>query len=217
MAILLTELIESVDTIIETTQEGTKSFMIGGTFMQSNKPNRNNRIYSKSIMEREVNRYIDEYVKQNRALGELSHPANRINIDPERACHLITELRFDGNDVIGKAKVLETPAGKIVKALLSEGVKVGMSSRALGSLKKRPDGINEVQSDFSLKCVDCVVDPSAHDAWVTALHESKEWVCENGIWTEKQIEESKSIIRKAPAKLVNEMVLKQFEKFIKLL
>ena len=217
MAILLQETAELVETIIETTESGVKSFNIGGIFMQSARPNRNNRIYSKELMEREVNRYVKDYVKENRALGELSHPANRITICPERASHLITELHFEGNNVVGRAKVLSTPTGEIVKALLSDGVRVGMSSRALGSVKTRSDGVHVVQDDFQLKCCDCVLDPSAHDAFVTALHESKEWVMVNGIWSEEIMEHSQGIIRKATPKERDAFILEQFDKLFKTL
>lgn len=210
---LLTELYEA-NSITEATDTGKKYF-IEGIFMQSDIGNRNGRIYPKPIMEREVKKYNESHVLQNRAMGELNHPANRVTVDPREASHLITELRMDGSDVYGKAKVIDTPTGKIVKTLMDEGIKFGVSSRALGSVRKRQDGLNEVQSDFSLRTIDIVSDPSAPSAFVTSLFENKEWVCENGIWTEKQIEESKSIIRKAPAKLVNEITLQQFEKYLK--
>lgn len=216
MAMFLSELTESIETITEAV-EGAKNYSIQGIFMQSEATNRNGRIYPKHLMEREVNKYITEKVLKNQALGELNHPLNRVNVDPREASHLIKELKFDGNDVRGVAKILDTPCGKIVKALMDENVSFGVSSRALGSLKARSDGVNEVQSDFSLRTVDIVSDPSAHDAWVTALHENKEWVMINGIWSEQVMEQTQSIIRKASAKELNEVILKQFNLFIKTL
>jgi hypothetical protein len=168
-------------------------------------------------MEREIARYIAESINTNKmsSMGELHHPANRITVDPDRAAIRILDLHMEGNDVIGKAKVLtKFPCGQTVKNLIDEGIVFGVSSRALGSLKKLPSGLNEVQSDFLLKTIDVVSDPSAHKAWVQALMEGKEWTCIDGIWQEKQIEESKSIIRKASAKELNEVILNQFNLFI---
>lgn len=217
MAIILAELNENVQSLTEKAENGIKNYTIHGVFMQSEAANRNGRIYPKHLMEREVAKYITEKVNKNQSMGELNHPLNRVNVDPREASHLIKELRFEGNDVYGKAKILDTPCGKIVKALMDEDVSFGVSSRALGSLKKRMDGLNEVQDDFDLRTVDIVSDPSAKDAWVTALHENKEWVCVDGIWTERNIEESKSIIRKATSRELNEVILKEFNKFISLL
>jgi hypothetical protein len=215
MAVFLSELNESIETITEAADSGPKKYSIKGIFLQSESVNRNGRIYPKHLMEREIEKYITEKVSKNQALGELNHPLNRVNVDPREASHLIKELKFDGNDVRGVAKILDTPCGKIVKALMDENVSFGVSSRALGSLKARPDGVNEVQSDFSLRTVDIVSDPSAKDAWVTALHENKEWVMVNGIWTEQHMEQTQKIIRKASAKELNEVILNQFNLFIK--
>jgi hypothetical protein len=215
MAIILAELNESIESIMEAVESGAKKYSIQGIFMQSESTNRNGRVYPKHLMEREVNKYITEKVLKNQALGELNHPLNRVNVDPREASHLIKELKFDGDDVRGVAKILDTPTGKIVKALMDEDVSFGVSSRALGSLKKRNDGVNEVQSDFDLRTIDIVSDPSAKDAWVTALHEGKEWTFVNGIWQEQQIEESKSIIRKATQKELDTIILEQFNKFLK--
>lgn len=215
MAKLLTELYETVDTITEASDGGSaKKYSISGVFMQSDIGNRNGRIYPKSVMEREVDKYTKEYINENRALGELNHPLNRVSVDPREASHLITELHMDGSDVHGKAKVLDTPCGKIVKALMDEGVKFGVSSRALGSLKKREDGLNEVQNDFSLRTIDIVSDPSAPAAFVSSVFENKEWVFVDGEWVEQFHEETKSIIRKATAKELNEVILNRFNSFI---
>jgi len=217
MAIILAELNESIESILEATESGAKKYAIQGIFMQSEAVNRNGRIYPKHLMEREVKRYIEERVSKNQALGELNHPLNRVNVDPREASHLIKELRFVGDDVVGIAKILDTPTGKIVKALMDENVSFGVSSRALGSLKKRHDGVNEVCDDFSLRTIDIVSDPSAKDAWVTALQESREWVMVNGIWTEQHMEETQNTIRKASTKELNEIILREFTKFIKTL
>lgn len=217
MAMLLSELNESVEILTEKSESGAKSYNIQGIFMQSEAGNRNGRIYPKHLMEREVTKYIAEKVLKNQSLGELNHPANRVSVDPREASHLIKELKFNGNDVYGKAKILDTPCGKIVKALMDEDVSFGVSSRALGSLKARADGLNEVQSDFDLRTIDIVSDPSAKDAWVTALHESQEWVMVNGIWTEQHMEKSQSMIRKATQKEIDSMIIEQFSKLFKML
>ena len=217
MTILLAELHESIEILTEKSESGAKNYSIQGIFMQSEAGNRNGRIYPKHLMEREVAKYISEKVLKNQSLGELNHPANRVNVDPREASHLIKELKFNGNDVYGKAKILDTPCGKIVKALMDEQVSFGVSSRALGSLKARSDGLNEVQGDFDLRTIDIVSDPSAKDAWVTALHESKEWVMVNGIWTEQAMENAQSIIRKATPKERDAFILEQFSKLFKTL
>lgn len=215
MAKLLTELYETVDTITEAADGGAKKYSISGIFMQSDIGNRNGRIYPKSVMEREVEKYNKEYIKENRAMGELNHPLNRVSVDPREASHLITELKMNGTDVYGKAKVLNTPCGKIVKALMDEGVKFGVSSRALGSLKKRDDGLNEVQSDFSLRTIDIVSDPSAPAAFVSSVMENKEWVQVDGEWVEQYISETKTAIRKATIKELQNVMESRFDFFIK--
>ncbi len=219
MAQLLVELQESVNTEIELNEAtNEKNYYIKGVFMESEQGNRNGRIYPKHLMEREIATYIRESINTNKmsSMGELHHPANRVSVDPDRAAIRIQELRMEGNDVIGKAKVLtKFPCGLTVKNLIDEGIQFGVSSRALGSLKKLPSGLNEVQSDFSLKTIDVVSDPSAHKAWVQALTEGKEWTFIDGIWTEQNIEESKSLIRKASSKELNEVMLSQFNLFIK--
>ncbi len=214
MAKLLTELFESVDSILEAAEGGAKKYSISGVFMQSAVGNRNGRIYPTDIMEREVNKYNKEYILENRAMGELNHPLNRVSVDPREASHLITELKMEGTDVYGKAKVLNTPCGKIVKALMDEGVKFGVSSRALGSLKKRDDGLNEVQSDFSLRTIDIVSDPSAPAAFVNSVMENKEWVQVDGEWVEQFHEETKTAIRKASAKEMQNLIEARFNAFI---
>ena len=160
----------------------------------------------------EVARYNNEYVKPSRAMGELGHPEGpQLNL--ERVSHLIKELRVDGNDVYGKAKILDTPYGKIVKDLIKEGVKIGVSSRGMGSLKQK-NGINEVQEDFSLAAVDIVADPSAPDAYVQGIMEGKEWVWENGILTSRTIESHAKHISRASKTELEEAKLLVFADFL---
>jgi len=213
MAIILSEMLEA-STLVEASEGAAKKYVIEGILMQSEQGNRNNRIYPKPIMEREVAKYIASHVAKNRATGELNHPANRVNVDPREASHKITELKWDGNDVRGRAVIMDTPMGKIVKAHIDEGVEFGVSSRALGSVKQRHDGLNEVQQDFSLRTIDIVSDPSAHDAWMTAIMENKEWTLVEGVWTEKNIQETKSNIRKATKAELNEKILDEWNKFM---
>jgi|APSaa5957512622_1039677.scaffolds.fasta_scaffold74965_2 hypothetical protein len=154
---------------------GKKDWFINGVFMQAETQNRNGRIYPSRILEREVKRYDNEFIQTSRAIGELNHPQHP-NVNPERASHLITELNAEGNNYVGKAKILDTPMGNIVKGLLDGGVNIGVSSRGVGSLKKKK-GVNEVQSDYRLLTVDIVSDPSAPDAFVEGIMEGKQWTC----------------------------------------
>jgi hypothetical protein len=175
-----------IESQIEEVQEGMtkiKNFYIHGPFLQAEVVNGNKRVYPRMVLEREVESHIKTKIAEKRALGELGHPpTSEINLD--RVSHLITELRMEGNTAIGKAKILDTPTGKIAKSLMESGVKLGVSSRGLGSLK---NGI--VQNDFKLICVDIVSDPSGPGCWVQAINEKKEWVLENGILTEREVGE----------------------------
>lgn len=165
---------ESLDFLIE---EGNKdkpaNLYVTGVYMVADEKNRNNRIYSKEEMEKEVKRYNEEFVSKNRALGELEHPQSA-TVNSERACHLITELKMEGNVVRGKSKVLSTPLGEVMKSLIRDGVKMGMSSRALGQLEEK-DGVNHVSS-MKLITIDAVADPSAPGAFVNGILESKNFV-----------------------------------------
>jgi hypothetical protein len=152
---------------------GAKSWKIQGVFMQAEAQNKNNRIYPSKVLSRETNRYVNEFVKTNRAVGELSHPQSS-TINPDRAAILIESIDQTGNDYIGKAKVLNTPCGKIIQALLEGGVQIGVSSRGQGSVKKLNNGISEVQDDYNLICIDAVMSPSAPKAFVEGLYESTE-------------------------------------------
>lgn len=208
---LITEVTQELNYLTEATESGEKRTFIEGIFMQADKPNRNGRLYPKSVMEKEVNRY-QELIRERRSLGELGHPDNpSINLD--KVSHLITDLRFEGADVYGKAKILETPMGNIAKNFIKEGVRLGVSSRGLGSLKSK-NGINEVQGDFHLATVDIVADPSAPDAFVQGIMENAEWILENGIWKQVHIESAQREIKKASRKELEAKKLEIFEKFV---
>ena len=186
---LITEQIEDVKLVTEGTGDDKKLY-IEGVFLQSELKNRNGRMYPFSVLEKEVNRYNEEYVKNKRALGELGHPDGpTVNLD--RVSHRITSLKAEGNNFIGKAQILDTPMGKIAKSLLGEGVQLGVSSRGMGSIDKRED-VNVVMDDFMLAtAADIVADPSAPDAFVDGIMEGKEWVWEGGMLREKACEGAK--------------------------
>ena len=209
---LITETIEEVNYVTEE-KNGVKSLFIQGPFLVSEKQNRNGRVYGAGLMEREVNRYNDEYVSKNRAFGELGHPDGpSINLD--RVSHLITNLQREGTVWIGKAKILETPMGKIAKSLMEGGATLGVSSRGMGSLKE-VNGVKMVQDDFYLAtAADIVADPSAPGAFVQGIMEGKEWVWDNGIVKEVNIVEMYDEIKKAKQRQVEEISLKIFQNFL---
>lgn len=209
---LIKEVYQEVKFLTEENANGSKSHYIEGIYMQSDKENRNGRIYPFGIMEKEVNRY-QQMIEQKRSLGELGHPPTP-TLNLNNVSHLITSLRFEGKDVIGRAKILETPMGNIAKNLINEGVLLGVSSRGLGSLKELSNGINEVQDDFHLTTIDIVADPSAPDAFVQGIYESAEWICENGIWRAVQIEAAKKSLKSASSKNLEETKLKIFEQLM---
>jgi len=183
--LLITETTEDVNYIVEANEDsGSKNYFIEGIFMQAEQKNRNGRVYPRNTLMKEVSRYTKELVEGKRAMGELGHPEGP-SLNLERVSHIITELKEDGDNIVGKAKVLNTPYGKIVKNLIDEGAKLGVSSRGMGSLKKSDDGTNEVQEDFMLAAVDIVADPSAPDAFVNGIMEGKEWVWNNGLFNPK--------------------------------
>lgn len=203
---------ENIQTLVEDAGGGKKNYFIRGIFMESEQVNKNGRIYPNSIMEREVNRYNNEYIKTNRSLGELGHPQGpALNLD--RVSHIIKEMKMNGTTVYGKAKILDTPYGNIVKNLIDEGVRLGVSSRGMGSLKQ-VNGINEVQDDFSLATVDIVADPSAPNAFVNGIMEGKEWVWDNGVLAEKTIASYKNTIKKASSRELDEAKLEVFRDFV---
>ena len=205
---LIREEIESVQLLTEE-QDGKKSYFITGPFLQGDRKNRNGRIYESSILAKEVARYNENFIQRNRALGELGHPDGpTVNLD--RVSHNIVELYQQGSDFIGKAKILNTPMGKIAEGLLSDGVQLGVSSRGMGSLIQR-EGVNYVGEDFHLAtAADIVADPSAPDAFVQGIMEGKEWIWDNGLLKECDIEQVKQTIDSAPAHRLNEAILEGF-------
>ena len=210
---LITEMNQDVKFLTEDKEDGSKSVYIEGIFMQAEKPNRNGRIYGKGIMEREVQRY-QELINEKRSLGELGHPPNP-TINLNQVSHMITGLKFEGNDIYGKAKILDTPMGKIAKNFIEEGVRLGVSSRGLGSVRMNKEGVNEVQDDFHLATVDIVADPSAPDAFVQGVMESADWILENGVWKAIQVEQAQKIISKASKADLNSVKLQVFEQFLR--
>jgi len=209
---LITEMTQDVQYLTERREDGKKSFYIEGIFMQADKENRNGRLYPKSVMESAVDSY-QQLIKEKRSLGELGHPPNpQINLN--QVSHLITELKFDGSDIYGKAKVIDTPMGKIAQNFIEEGIQLGVSSRGLGSLKEK-NGINEVQDDFHLATVDIVADPSAPDAFVAGIMESAEWILENGVWKAVDVEAAKKFIKNTSKANLQEAKLKVFDAFLR--
>ena len=213
---LIREEIESVKVITEATKSGKKNLYIEGVFLQGNIKNRNGRMYPMETLQKEVGRYIKEHVDTGRALGELGHPDGpTVNLD--RVSHKITSLKESGTNFIGRAKILEsTPMGKIASSLLSEGVKLGVSSRGIGSLKPTKEGFNVVGEDFMLAtAADIVADPSAPDAFVEGIMEGKEWIWEGSILRERKAEEIKSKIDTlAGRKMLEEHKISLFDEFI---
>ena len=209
---LITETIENVEVITEG-KGADKKLYIEGVFLQSEIKNRNGRMYPFSVLEKEVNRYNEEYVKTSRALGELGHPDGpTVNLD--RVSHRITSLRAEGNNFIGKAQILNTPNGNIAKALLEDGVKLGVSSRGMGSIDKRED-VGVVMDDFMLAtAADIVADPSAPDAFVNGIMEGKEWAWDNGILKETKVAKYQRYMDDATRTNLEERTLKVFNDFL---
>ena len=211
---LIKELNEDLQFIVEESSDsGKKSLFIEGVFLQADLKNRNGRMYPKEIMAKEVNRYVKEQVNTKRAYGELGHPEGP-NINLDRVSHMIVSLREDGNNWIGRAKILDTPMGNIASSLIKEGAGLGVSSRGLGTLKE-VNGINEVQDDFMLAtAADIVADPSAPDAYIQGIMEGKEWVFVKGVWQDREIEETKNLIKKTSSRNLTEAKVKAFETFL---
>ena len=213
---LIKEHTEVVNYLIEEDKEtGKKNYNIEGVFLQSEIKNRNGRVYPVEVLDKEVKRYVKENVKKNRAYGELGHPDSpTINLD--RVSHMIKDLKLEGKDFVGKAKIMDTPYGKIVKSLIDEGASLGVSSRGMGSLKTTKDGTSEVQKDFMLAtAADIVADPSAPDAFVRGVMEGKEWMFVDGKFVEQDIDAVKSSITKATRSQLEEAKLFAFAKFLK--
>jgi hypothetical protein len=213
---LITETVQDIQYIKEAREEGGKAYYIEGPFLQTEIANRNGRVYRKETMDKEVQRYIKEYVDTKRAFGELGHPDGpSINLD--RVSHMIVSLKEDGNNYIGRAKIMtETPMGRIVKNLIDEGAQLGVSSRGMGSLKVNKEGVNEVQDDFYLAtAADIVADPSAPDAFVRGIMEGKEWMMVEGRFVERHYDVAKAAIRAAKSNDLEAVKIKVFENFIK--
>lgn len=217
MALLIKEIVEDVQYITEANESGEKNYYIEGIIMQGDIKNRNGRIYPSNVLIREMNRYNDNYVAKNRAFGELGHPQGpTINLD--RVSHLFTELKADGSNVVGKAKITKTPMGDVVKGLIDSGAQLGISSRGMGSVKPNKQGIMEVQNDFMLATAgDIVADPSAPDAFVKGIMEGVEWVYDvaSSSWvaanTFDQIEEE---VKKNYKQIDEAAALRVFERFL---
>ena len=209
---LITENIEEVKLLTEE-KDGQKHLYIEGVFLQSEVRNRNGRVYPFSVLEKEVGRYNEEYVTKGRALGELGHPDGpTVNLD--RVSHRITSLKAEGNNFVGKARILDTPMGNIAKSLLGEGVKLGVSSRGMGSIDKREDA-NYVMDDFMLAtAADIVADPSAPDAFVNGIMEGKEWVWDNGLLKEKTVSKYQGYISESSKRDLEARNLQVFEHFL---
>ena len=218
---LITEVNESCEVITEAnTDTGKKSYFIEGIFMQGDVKNRNGRIYPCQTLEKEMNRYQKEFIEPKRALGELGHPDGP-SINGDRVSHLITSMKREGNDFYGKAKILGTPMGEIVKSLLDEGIKIGVSTRGLGSVKER-NGIMEVQNDFHLSTVDIVTDPSAPNAFVNGIMENREYYYDiaSGSWRateviEEIVEEVEKKINRVVRRIDEETAARMFKTFVR--
>ena len=211
---LISEEATNVEFLTEAKKDGGKNYFIEGIFMQANKKNRNGRIYPTEILQKEAKRYTEEFIKKKRAFGELGHPDGP-TVNLERVSHMIEELEEVGQNFMGRAKVLDTPYGKIVKNLIDEGAQLGVSSRGMGSLKAGKNGISEVQGDFYLAtAADIVADPSAPDAFVAGIMEGKEWVWDNGLLKETQIQKYKDKIEKSSRKDRENVLVEAFKDFI---
>ena len=204
---------QDVQYITEANENGQKDYKIKGVFMQGEIKNRNGRVYPMQVLDEQVKKYTENYVKQNRAYGELGHPSGP-TINLERVSHMITDLNKEGNNYIGEAKIMDTPYGKIVKNLMDEGAKLGVSSRGMGSLKQNGNS-QVVQKDYHLAtAADIVADPSAPDAFVEGIMEGKEWVWDNGVLREAQVNEYKEEIKKTSKADLEGAKLKIFANFL---
>ena len=209
---LISEHVEDIEYITEADEDGKKNYRIKGVFMEADIKNRNNRMYPMNVLEKEVSRYNKEYVQQKRAFGELGHPDGP-TVNLERVSHMITKLYPDGKQFVGEAKVMDTPYGKIVKNLIDEGAKLGVSSRGMGSLEPQRD-MHVVKDDFYLAtAADIVADPSAPNAFVEGIMEGKEWVWDNGIVKEVDIAKYRAELRKE-SKRLDEKKAEVFKKFM---
>ena len=206
---------QNIQCLVEAKEDGSKKYTIEGVFAQAEQKNRNGRIYPKMIMEKAVNKYAKEQVATKRAVGELNHPEGpTVNLD--KVSHLITDLKIEDNNVMGKATILDTPMGEIVKGLLEGGVQLGVSTRGMGSLEKRGDAMY-VKDDFMLNTIDIVQDPSAPGAFVNGIMEGVDWVWNNGIIEAQEIEKMETEIKKAPRADLYGVQTREFKNFLSLL
>ena len=211
---LISEEAQDIEFLTEEKKGGGKNYFIEGVFMQAETKNRNGRVYPKAVLQKEAKRYSDSFIKTKRAFGELGHPDGP-TVNLERVSHMIEELEEVDNNFMGRAKILDTPYGKIVKNLIDEGARLGVSSRGMGSLKPAKDGIQEVQGDFYLAtAADIVADPSAPDAFVAGIMECKEWIWDNGIIKEAEIQAIKEKVEQSSRKDREQTLVSAFEDFI---
>ena len=209
---LICEVNESIEILTEE-KDGQKQYFIEGTFLQGDIKNRNGRVYEFKMLKEKVEQYRKDFVTQKRAFGELGHPEGP-TINLERVSHMISELSPDGKNFYGKAKIMDTPYGKIVKNLMDEGAKLGVSSRGVGSLEEK-NGANYVKDDFRLStAADIVADPSAPEAFVRGVMEGREWIFENGLRVQRELDEIKETIRKTSSRKLEEQMVSAFKRFI---
>ena len=212
---LITETVDNVKYLTEKTEDGRKKLYIEGTFLVGDAVNKNNRMYKMDTLRNEVSRYTEEFINTNRALGELGHP-DTPSINLERVSHKIVSLSEDGNTFYGKALILDTPYGKIVKDFIDNDIQIGVSSRALGSLVQTKEGYNLVQDDLKLAtAADIVADPSAPGAFVNGIMENKEWMFVEGHFVEKDFDHAKKSIQRASKNEIEKVALKLFENYLR--
>jgi len=205
--IFITEQLDNINSVIEEDVSGKKEMFIEGVFLQDSIKNRNGRMYPKEVMNEAVKRYKKDYIDTKRSISELNHPTSP-QVNPERASHIVTSLSESGNNWMGRAKVLNTPMGGIVRNLINDGVSMGVSSRGLGSVKES-NGANVVQNGYYITAIDVVSDPSAPDAFVNGIMENKEWIFENGVLVEKEIEQIQKTIKNGVVGLNNDELQKK--------
>ena len=211
---LISESLENVKFLKEEDDNGKKNYKIKGVFMQGGIKNRNGRVYPVEVLQKEIQRYNEKFVDENRAYGELGHPEGpTVNLD--RVSHMVTSLKQDGKDFIGEAKIMDTPMGKIVKNIMDEGGKLGVSSRGMGSLEQK-NGANYEKPDFMLAAAaDIVADPSAPNAFVQGIMEGKEWIWDNGLLKEVELQEIVNDIETGVRKKIPGIQSLAFAKFLK--
>ena len=211
---LFCDINEEIQVLTEENEPGKKNYFIEGIFLMCDQKNRNGRVYTFEMMDKKVKEYNNSFVKQKRAFGELGHPEGP-TINLERVSHMITDLYSEKKNFIGRAKIMDTPYGKIVKNLIDEGAKLGVSSRGIGSLEEK-NGVNYVKDDFQIAtAADIVADPSAPEAFVRGIMEGKEWIYESGRLVERDVEEIKKSIPKASSRKLEEAKIKAFERFLR--